>query len=313
MNELQLPKRQLIVTAATALLFLHFIPPSEADSPGEDLDFSSKSSSWKVKDKDDANQSQPAIKKTIPSQATTGTTIKRTDPAVAKSVSAVSNTKPKVRPAAGTCTQAQLWALACPALLTLNNRHQHDLLWCVPATPENIATEKKMLEEWWGINSRQDLLKQLTWINSGGHRAGFDRMVQLSQMGAVEAFKAKLDPKSLNEFEEGMQIVQEFGPQLGSKSLLGWDYCRYIGLCRWGTLCGYLSPDEAWAKIMPAAKLLQNSFSSWSDLGKNYLIGRHYWQPHSNLQPSFESNYKLLLSDPKSPWVTIPWKTDLSN
>jgi hypothetical protein len=209
------------------------------------------------------------------------------------------------------CTQAQLWALACPALLTLNNGHRHDLLWCIAPTPQNIAAEKKALSEWWDINSREDLLKQLTWIINSGHRTEFDQMNQVATSGAAAAIRAKLSPSDVRDFDERLKIVQDYGASFGIKSLLGWDYCRYIGLCRWGTLCGYLTPDEAWTKIMPVAQLLQNSFSSWSDLGTNYLVGRHFWQPHSNLQPSFEKNYQLLLSDPKSPWVTIAWNTKL--
>src|SRR5437016_139207 len=50
----------------------------------------------------------------------------------------------KDKPAEASLTQAQLWALACPALLTVSNRERHDLLWCLPATPENVAKEKTL-------------------------------------------------------------------------------------------------------------------------------------------------------------------------
>jgi Protein of unknown function (DUF1266) len=42
-------------------------------------------------------------------------------------------------------------------------------------------------------------------------------------------------------------------------------------------LCGYLAEDEAWEKIMPAAAKLHATFSSWKELGENYLIGREFW------------------------------------
>ncbi|NTW28513.1 MAG: DUF1266 domain-containing protein [Coriobacteriia bacterium] len=28
---------------------------------------------------------------------------------------------------------------------------------------------------------------------------------------------------------------------------------------------------------MPAARLMQSTFSSWKDLGDNYIIGRSFW------------------------------------
>ncbi|MBX9688895.1 MAG: DUF1266 domain-containing protein, partial [Candidatus Obscuribacterales bacterium] len=218
-------------------------------------------------------------------------------------------------PAASTTelSRAQLWALACPALLTENHKHRHDILWCVSATSENIADEKRALKEGWGVNSREDLLKMLNWVACGGHREHFDEIALLAKdKAAVQAAKNKLDPESAAELEEQVAFARENAPKLGIKSLLGWDYCRYIALCRWGTLCGYLSQDEAWAKIMPVAQLLQNTFSSWADLGENYLIGRRFWNKGSENQMYFEADYKKLLSDPKSPWMTIPWRTNLS-
>ncbi len=208
---------------------------------------------------------------------------------------------------------AKLWALACPALLTLNNQHRHDLLWCTDATTENIAHEKRMLAEWWGIHSRADLLQTLTDITTGGSRATFDEMAkQYQDESAMTRLQEKLSVEDRAEFNDRLKIVREYAPKLGFRSLLGWDYARYIALCRWGTLCGYISQDEAWAKIMPAAKLLQNSFTSWADLGENYLIGRRFWQPNSELNQSYKENYMKLLSEPKSPWKTIPWSTSLT-
>ena len=47
-------------------------------------------------------------------------------------------------------------------------------------------------------------------------------------------------------------------------SLVGWDYCRYIMLCRCGYQVGFLSEDEAWGRIMPMARAIQAAFPSWS-------------------------------------------------
>src|SRR5207247_4705908 len=37
----------------------------------------------------------------------------------------------------------------------------------------------------------------------------------------------------------------------GRNSLVGWDYCRYIMLCRCGYQVGFLSEDEAWDGSCP--------------------------------------------------------------
>lgn len=220
-------------------------------------------------------------------------------------------TAPKAN--AETCTTAQRWALACPALLAVGNGHRHDILTGAPRTAENIASEKQLLSQWWNVGSRKDLLDQLTWLTKEGHRSDFEEMRKLSA-SPVELAKArsKLAPSSRADFESRIDIVRAEAPLLGPKSLLGWDYCRYIALCRWGTMAGYLSPDEAWAKIMPVARMLQKTFPSWAELGRNYLVGRQFWQPSQPNNRAFEANYIRLMSDSKSPWNSIPWNTDLS-
>ena len=60
-------------------------------------------------------------------------------------------------------------------------------------------------------------------------------------------------------------------------SLVGWDYCRYIMLCRCGYQVGFLSEEEAWGRIMPMARAIQAAFPSWSELGEDYLVGREFW------------------------------------
>jgi hypothetical protein len=97
-------------------------------------------------------------------------------------------------------------------------------------------------------------------------------------------------------------------------SISAWDYDRYVALCGWGYLAGYLSEDEAWQRIMPVARLLQKTFSSWEDLGRNHIVGREFWsweQTQDRGSLTLQS-YKKLLTDPSSPWVKLKWDLDLS-
>jgi hypothetical protein len=83
---------------------------------------------------------------------------------------------------------------------------------------------------------------------------------------------------------------------------------RYVSLCRWGVLCGYVTEDEAWRLIMPVAAGIQATFSSWEELGQNYLIGREFWS-YDQTQPeraALRQVYGALLTSPLSPWVSNP-------
>ena len=212
----------------------------------------------------------------------------------------------------GVRDEQQRWALAATAVLTEYNGERHDILEGVERTPENIARHKMLLNYWWGIDSREHLFFLLEWVEQIGHRKRFDEMGQYMNTLSDDAFMALL--KSVNqEDRSSWEIVFQYWARLGAKSLVGWDFCRYIHLCRRGYLLGYLSEQEAWALIMPKARLLQQTFDSWWDLGENYLIGREFWSFERTEASGelFARAFERLLKDEASPWNTIPWDLDL--
>ncbi len=60
---------------------------------------------------------------------------------------------------------------------------------------------------------------------------------------------------------------------------------------------------------MPAARALQSHFTSWRDLGENYLIGREFWSRSETRQSGdlYRAAYQTLISYPGSPWNRNPW------
>jgi len=204
------------------------------------------------------------------------------------------------------------WVLATTALVFEVNKERHDILAGVEAIPKNIDADKKALNEWWGINSREDLLNSLMWIEESGHRKSFEEMAHYISSINEKQFKEmieKMDISKRNKWE----TVSRYWFSVGKKSLIGWDYCRYIALCRWGYLAGYLSEKETWVKIIPIARMLQKTFDSWSDLGDNYIIGRTFWsyeQMEGNKYLYYKA-YNKLIQDADSPWKKIPWNLKL--
>jgi hypothetical protein len=121
--------------------------------------------------------------------------------------------------------------------------------------------------------------------------------------------QAQHDPETCNQLE----LVRDYYPRVGEKTLLAWDFSRYIALCRWGYLVGYISEEEAWEKIMPAARILRSHFASWQEFGENYLLGREYWSYERTVANGgqYRQVFSKLLKDPTSPWNVCPWNTDL--
>ena len=219
-------------------------------------------------------------------------------------------------PPAPALAPARAWALATSAVLTELNRERHDLLAGGPRTEERIREWRENLVEWWGVESRADLLETLERLDADGHRREFERLgAALERMSDAE-IRALLESRGYDdEVSQKVEVVTRWYGRLGAKSLLGWDYARYVALCRWGYLVGYLSEEEAWARIMPVARRLQRAFTSWRELGENYLIGRQFWSLRETRTSGdlYEAAYRKLLEDPGSPWSRLPWNTDLAD
>ena len=204
--------------------------------------------------------------------------------------------------------------MAASALLTQSNMEWHTTLAPWNRTPQYINGTKRLLREQWGIEDRASLLLQLTSLDQGGMRQGFDAIGQRISGLNEEQFQLVLaSVRDDKNAAHSLTIARRHYQRLGAKGLVGWDYSRYVSLCRWGYYVGYLSEEEAWQGIMHAARIIQNTFSSWRELGENYLIGREFWSYSQTQQDGklMREIYERLLADPGSPWNRIPWALNL--
>ena len=215
---------------------------------------------------------------------------------------------------AGTCRSPKTWALATTALLTERNQERHDLLGGMERTDANVSAKQQLLREWWGVTDKASLLATLRWIDGEGHRERFENVARyVATLSPEELGKVRDTLKDNAQARQELEVVLAHHAKLGEKSLLGWDYSRYVTLCRWGYLVGYLTEDEAWDLIMPGARKLQTTFDSWKDLGENYLIGREFWSQAETERNGllYQQVYQRLLDDPASPWNQCAWDLNL--
>jgi len=221
------------------------------------------------------------------------------------------DTAPELKPVTG----AKGWALGCAAVLMERNHTRHDTLATAEITERAVIDERKLLDEWWGIRGKDDLYDSLNRLELGGHRSGFEGVGKFVESLSEEEYKAVLYRyKNDKEKQQEFVIAKKYYKELGPKSILGWDYSRYICLCRWGYTVGYISEEEAWGKIMPAARILQKMFDSWEDLGRNYIIGRQFWS-YKQMQEDgyeYEDAFQRLMDMKSSPWNRYEWDMDLS-
>lgn len=205
------------------------------------------------------------------------------------------------------------WALAASAIPTERNGQRHDLLGGTERTEANVKKWKQVMRDW-GIKTRADLFMVLKWLDEGGHRQDFEQLGEFSRSLSPahhKELRRKLQSNAAGLYQ--LAMVDRHYEKLGKKSLLGWDYARYIALCRWGYLVGYLSEEEAWERILPAARTLQSTFDSWKDLGENYLLGQEFvsFQRTEKDGQLYRAAYQKLLDDPGSPWNRFSWEMSL--
>lgn len=198
------------------------------------------------------------------------------------------------------------WAIATTALLATFNHEGVSTL----SSGGSVIGVRRLLQDSWDVSSRDELLRTLEWIDQSGHRQLFSELGARAANLSPDQLQAVLHQMNAQD-ANSILVARRYYSKYSAQSLTGWDYMRYISLCRWGVAAGYISEEDAWPRVMHAAQILQQSFPSWRDLGENYLVGRQFWSLRQTRVDGDEMRviYANLLRDPNSAWNRIPWNT----
>lgn len=217
-------------------------------------------------------------------------------------------------PAQPTLKQIQAHAVAFSAILATTNQSPLTEL----GTGSSKEAEQQMLASWWGVHSRDELLKLLEGIELGwnGHRAGFHQLLEhFRGVQAEDLFNTLVrEAKTRDELEQGFVAATYLhAPEGKTLRFTAWDFGRYINLCRWGFTSGYLTEDEAWARILPVARFLQTAFASWQAFAEDYVQGREYYSPAQmrNNGNATRQAVTMLSMPPDGLWERIAWNESL--
>jgi len=210
-------------------------------------------------------------------------------------------------PATLPLTPAQAWALAVGVIYMQRDGLNPKILG--GGRPPDDG-EKGALKRDWNITNHDSLLKQLDDLHNHGHHVSYQQDGQrISAMSDIE----------FNEFvanhpTERTRVMAMKASYLKWKERSGvaWDLCRSAMLVNEGFAVGYLTEQEAWARLAAIAQQTQSSFTSWQEMSDNFLDGREIWANQRDVR--FEACAKLLLNaaDPNSPWNQNPWRLDIT-
>ncbi|HMY01711.1 MAG TPA: DUF1266 domain-containing protein [Candidatus Obscuribacter sp.] len=172
------------------------------------------------------------------------------------------------------------------------------------------------LKENYSVYNRNDLLNMLEHLMLTGDSKGWQLVGNAIDSGAshfqIAAALSSIRKRN-DENLDLLPVLQEKYLRYKGKELLGWDLCRYILVARNGYIAGFLTREEALARLKAASQVLQDKFTSYEEVGENMLTGKSVFSQESWSDAGKEMLpiYDWLKKDNNSPWKQIPFKIAL--
>ncbi len=204
------------------------------------------------------------------------------------------------------------WTLALGAVINRQNHGDSIYLGGFQQNEKSKERAKMILSKWWGVESTEDLLFTLSWLKLQGHRKEYNEIkTALNKMSESQLRQLKEQLSNTPELLSKLEHVLATKDSLGEAGILAWDMGRFVNVCGWGYLAGYINEKGTWQMLRPLAKDIQRKFNSWEQYSKSYLAGREFWSSDETKNKEIRSIIDSLLNDSDSPWNLHPWSTNL--
>lgn len=202
------------------------------------------------------------------------------------------------------------WGMACGAILTQMHGADHRMLGGRAPSPAATTECKRILSSWWGVTTEEELHDVLDRLRGAGHRELWnDLFDEVKDFGLDPDDAPDADDEEAVEEWRRKQLVAQWGPRIGARSLIAWDACRLASVVGWAAHARLVSLETAWNELMGAARKLQSTHGSWSEVGQLYALGKQFWR--AGADPELDAALAALHASPTSPWRTLPWNTPL--
>jgi hypothetical protein len=154
-----------------------------------------------------------------------------------------------------------------------------------------LAAQRVKLRRDWGIVDTESAHSELDWLGEDGHRA------------QVAADLAEPD----SERPDQVAFVCENRDALERHHALAWDLGRMVAVARSAYTVGYIDGGCLEETLDACARAMRETYSSWSDYGDDYVLGRRYFSPTDASTCPHVAGVRWLRDDPRSPWRYVPF------
>jgi len=175
----------------------------------------------------------------------------------------------------------------------------------------------------WGINSASSARETIFGMMIGkyGHSSTFDKLKEYVKNENDAVFEADYDKVFLKNLKKSLPLLIKEHIISAPKDVLeistfAWDIGRLVNIARWSYDLEYITEEEAWEAIYIAYGWALETYDSWQDFAKGYLLGRAMWGGTSarkglsritRLKTVIQIT-KRLLEHKDSPWNIVPFK-----
>jgi len=177
-----------------------------------------------------------------------------------------------------------------------------------------------MLSLDWGVCSRADLLSQVHWLITSGHRTSFDaeraRWVDTS-LAEAERHELRETAASSSDAAETLWRLERMlnnDRDIRNVDFSAWDLVRAAMLTRCGFALGWLTEEETWDTLAILDQGLRERYRSWTQVSESFRLARWYWNSTSGMDEHFNDlhdlNRSLVLLSPDGPWGLIDWDVE---
>lgn len=213
------------------------------------------------------------------------------------------------------------WMCAAYAIYTEYNHKDLGVIGGVLEEDKEVRAPavKEALSSGWGIEGREDVEEQLTWLMEEGHREAYKELIKemhedgLLELSEEEVLEQAEEEEEKNRYQAAYRAYQRFG----NRGIDGWDYCRALQILGDCYVAEYISLEECLDLSLPVAKSLQDTYESWDDVAESYLYGYQFWRKenadHATSETSFRREVFEELKDMEDGPYTVPYDTDLAN
>lgn len=223
---------------------------------------------------------------------------------------------PELTPSPAVGAGFRRFAILLTGIVSVRNDHLLNGLDVEPRTPENVDMVRSILEDYWGVENREDLIGTLHYLVSSGHTEDYVDMLKAVADGrtAESLVTEDMDEDDIRINDARFEFVSAYAGHIDPILVHGWDLGRAANVTRWGYFAGYISEEEAWNLLEQVAEFCMESYDSWRGFAQSYIFGSMFWKCPEGPEACYENIATLMFAVEhlltEGEWATTPWASE---